>query len=59
MVSITITKTNPDGSQDRKITIDNYELSSDCSIGDMCELFESVLLAFGYQPESIARHMEV
>ena len=59
MVTITITKTKPDGSQDRTITIDDYELSSDCSIGDMCELFESVLLAFGYQPESIAQYMEV
>ena len=59
MVTITITKTYPDGKIDRTITISDHELNSDCSIGDMCELFESVLLAFGYQPESIARHMEV
>ena len=59
MVSITITKTNPDGTQDMKVTIDDYELSSDCSIRDMCELFKSVLLALGYQPKSIAQYMEV
>ena len=59
MVTITITKTKLDGTQDRKITIDDHGLNSDCSVGDLCELFESVLLAFGYQPESIARHMEV
>lgn len=59
MVSITITKINPDGTQDIKVTIDDYELSSDCSIHDMCELFKSVLLALGYQPKSIAQYMEV
>ena len=59
MVTITITKTYPDGKTDRKITVEDYDLLNDCSVSDMAELFKCALLALGYPDGAVSRHISV
>ena len=59
MVTITITKTYPDGKIDRKITVEDHDLFNDCSVSDMAELFKGALIAMSYPDGAVSRHISV
>ena len=59
MVTITITKTYPDGRTERTITVNDHDLSTSCSVSDMVELFKGALLALGYPDGAVSRHISV
>ena len=59
MVTITITKTYPDGRTERTITVNDYDLFTDCSVNDMAEIFKGALLGLGYPDGAVSRHISV
>ena len=59
MVTITITKTYPDGKTERTITVTDYDLFNDCTVNDMAELFKCALLGLGYPDGAVSRHISV